>query len=80
MIPNEKFYLTQQLNLQVFGKNEKQPSTDYLGKDNPFSDIRYNAERKKFVTGHEEEEDKGDKRQLERLLLKADERNISEFS
>lgn len=74
---------------QVFGKKEKPPSEDYLSND-PFKDIRYDAEKHKFSHQREEEEEEeedpdvkeyrkstANKRDLENLLLKADERNIS---
>ncbi len=78
--------------LQVFGKGKEQdsPSPDYLGGNNPFKDIRYDAEERKLIQSHNfDAEDLRDdlrglsqskrkQRDLERLLLKADERNISE--
>ena len=76
--------------LQVFGKRDQKPTEDPLT-DNPFADVRYDPNRKKFVSSKDEEEEeeeeddeireykksKTKKRDLERLLLKADERNIS---
>ncbi len=77
---------------QVFGKGRDKdtPAPDYLGGNNPFKDLKYDEE-KKFVQSHNfEAEDLRDdlrgltqskkkQRDLERLLLKADERNISKF-
>lgn len=71
------------------GKDKDTPTPDYLGGNNPFNDIRYDAEERKFVQSQNfDKEDLRDdlrglsqskqkQRDLERLLLKADERNIS---
>ena len=74
------------------GKDKDTPTPDYLGGNNPFNDIRYDAEERKFVQSHNfDKEDLRDdlrglsqskqkQRDLERLLLKADERNLSMFN
>ena len=76
------------LDIQVFGSKREEPqkSEDYLSKHNPFADIRFDPEQKKFVSGVEADEFESNEyrrsnskqRDLERLLLKADERKICE--
>ena len=69
----------------MFGKKEEKKE-DFLS-NNPFNDIKYDASKKefKYSDGQEDSEDeqtatkaKVQQRDLERLLLRADERNISE--
>lgn len=78
--------------LQVFGRqNKKDDGRDYLSTH--FSDIQYNAEKQKFsrrgIPDSDDEEDemlgprrhgKKKRRDLERLLMKADRDKISEGS
>lgn len=69
---------------KVFGRKEKSEngaSGDYLG--NHFSDIRYNADKQKFVVGNDDEDLQRRKvinqqKDLEKLLLKADREDISD--
>lgn len=69
---------------KVFGRKEKSENggnSDYIG--NHFSDIRYNADKQKFVVGNNDEEIQRRKiinqqKDLEKLLLKADREDISD--
>lgn len=72
---------------QVFGKKEEKKE-DFLS-NNPFSDIKYDPSKKEFkysdgLNDSEDEKEtakpKAHQRDLERLLLRADERNISKCS
>ena len=69
----------------MFGKKEEKKE-DFLS-NNPFSEIRYDSVQKQFQYNDESEDEakelkknKTRQRDLERLLLKADERNISKLS